>query len=104
MNSERGRAKTTRPVLASPGRAVKTERKRGCPPRWIGPKRRAVSFGLYLRAEHPPTWKGPDSGAAWPQTEVTEPPKDIGSQEVGLRVKPGRESLAATERTSTGMP
>ena len=63
-----------------------------------------MSLGLKGRAAQPPTWKGAVSGAVWPRVEVRLALKASGLQLVGLRVKSGRETLTATERTSTGMP
>jgi hypothetical protein len=63
-----------------------------------------VSFGLKESAEQPPTWKGADTPALLPSTEVTAPVIVIGSQEVGLSVNWGRPICRVMERRSSGMP
>src|SRR4051794_16199968 len=104
MNSERGRAKEIRAVFASPGLAVKTLFRLGCPPRLVLPLSLTASFGLKGSDLQPPAWKRSLSGAAEPRGENKEPPKDFSSQEVGLSEKSCLSARTATERTSSGIP
>ena len=56
------------------------------------------------RLEHSPSWKRSESWAVWPRVESSEPPIEVGSQLVPLRVKFGLSSFSFAERTSSGMP
>src|SRR4051812_38589558 len=103
-NSECGRATIAFLMFASPGLAVRTALNAGLSPRLVPPLRLMESLGLKGRAEQPPTWKGLESAALDPKGETALPVSAIGSQLVGLRVKPGRSICNAIERTSSGMP
>src|SRR5450759_3429876 len=60
--------------------------------------------GLKGRLRHSAAWKRLETAAVAPSVLVTVPATVIGSQLVGLNVKPSRFRLTSTRRTSVGMP
>src|SRR4051794_32938250 len=91
-------------MLAWPAGWVRVAVRAGFWLRLVPPLSFSTNFGLKARAEQAPTWKGLETGVAWPMLEVIEPTTWVGSQEVGLRVKSGRSSLTAMLLMSRGMP
>src|SRR5207342_2858735 len=88
-----------RAIFASPGLAVRLAIRVGWEVRLVLPFSCRESLGLKGREEHSPTWKRWLSGVLWSSAEVRVPVIANGSQLVGLRVKSGRSSFSATERT-----
>ena len=77
----------------------------GWPVRLVGALQLERSFGLKLEARAAADLEAVAESRGCPAGgEVDVPSIDVGSQVVGLRVKPGRSSFSSIERTSSGMP
>src|SRR6478735_2696044 len=103
-NSEGGKATETLAMLASPGRGVITAVRAGNLLRLVPPLSESLREGLKPRRPHSASWKRLLRAALAPLALSSEPVTAVGSQVVGLRVKPGLSIRIETERTSRGMP